>query len=253
HRALSLRSRNQSDDGPMSPLSPSSLSPRKTFFPSILTSPIQQNPLSRLLRSISPLGSRYRSAGLATMSTAQLLSLWGDETGDLAVSDVSDKFGVLLAELAALEDSYAEGIDHSKRILKTIKDVESSIRPALAHQTKLRDQIARAVTKKPTPDAYDRLEQLERELVRADAEVLVADAQLTNVTRDRLQASLRAQIDALQERCEKELVLVRYGRQLLDLLNGEMVVPGQGRAPYLGEEQSRQILARVDRDLRAWS
>ncbi|KAK9355003.1 Eisosome component PIL1-domain-containing protein [Lipomyces doorenjongii] len=251
HRAISLRSRHSADDSPLSPLAATTLSgrppsPRK-FLP--ILSPVHP-PLARLIKSLNPLLSHHRSAASSTRTTAHLLSSWSAQTGDDAVSDVADKFGVLLAEMANLEESYSEGIDDVKMVLKTIQDVENSIRPAKTHQTKLRDQVNKASIK---PEAGRKLEQLERELVRADAEVLVADAQLLNVTRERLRVAWRVQLDALQERCEKELVLVKYGREILRFLDGEIIVPGQNLRAYRGEAKTRDILGMVEDELRGWS
>jgi len=53
------------------------------------------------------------------------------------------------------------------------------------------------------PDARNRVHQrdvvLEQELVRAEAESLVAEAQLSNITREKLKSAFTYQFDALRE------------------------------------------------------
>ncbi|KAK9468094.1 Eisosome component PIL1-domain-containing protein [Lipomyces arxii] len=248
HRALSLRS-HTNDNQPGSPLAATTLSLSRPTSPRKFLPQSWDQPLGKLIKSWGPVAAHHRSAALSCRSTAHSLSSWGDQTGDDAVSDVADKFGVLLAEMANIEELYSEELEEIKRIFRTIQDVENSIRPAKSHHTKLRDQINKASIK---PDPGRKLEQLEREFVRSEAEVLVADAQLFNVTREQLRIACRAQLDALQERCEKELVLVKYGHEITKFLDGDVVVPGQNLCEYRGDTKTREILGLVDAELKRW-
>lgn len=220
--------------------------------------------------------SHYRSATNAACTTAQLLSDWGDVTGDAAVSDVADKFGVVFYEVATVDMGYANQLEEFKDCISTVLDVASSVKPVKAHQTKLREQLNRALAASANvPSSQSggnmqmstaqlikqeeiyvkqqrKVEQLQREIVRADAESLVADAQLQNVTRERLRAAAQCHLDALQERCERGLLLAKYGRQIMRLLDGEIIVPGQPIPEYNGERISRDLMGRLEDELRGW-
>lgn len=68
---------------------------------------------------------------------ANQLSEWGESTEDDAVSDISDKLGVLLAELAEQEDQFAQNLEDSRGVLKQIRNTESSVQPSRTHKTKV--------------------------------------------------------------------------------------------------------------------
>lgn len=93
---------------------------------------------------------------------------------------------------------------------------------------------------------------LEQELVRAEAENLVAEAQLTNVTRQKLKEAYAAEFAATIERAEKQIILARHGRRLLNLLDDTPVVPGDIRPAYEHTNQARQILNDAEDDLKDW-
>lgn len=112
------------------------------------------------------------------MSIASQLSDWGEATNDEAISDISDKIGVLLSELGEQEDLYAHNLDDSRAILKAIRNTEKSVQPSRDHKAKIADEIAKLKIKEPESA---KLVTLEQELVRAEAENLVAEAQLTNI------------------------------------------------------------------------
>ena len=97
---------------------------------------------------------------------------------DEAVSDISDKVGVLLSELGEQEDLYAHNIDDSRAVLKAIRNTEKSVQPSRDNKAKITDEIAKLKAKEPESA---KLVTLEQELVRAEAENLVAEAQLTNI------------------------------------------------------------------------
>ena len=139
--------------------------------------------LYKLIKSENHLISNYEAAGKERLSIATQLSDWGESTNDDAISDISDKVGVLLSEIGEQEDLYAHNIDDSRAILKAIRNTEKSVQPSRDHKSKLMDEIAKLKVKEP---ASAKLVTLEQELVRAEAENLVAEAQLTNIVRSTL-------------------------------------------------------------------
>lgn len=54
------------------------------------------------------------------------------------------------------------------------------------------------------------------------------------------------------ERAEKQIILARYGRRLLNLLDDTPVVPGDVRAPFAQVHDARQILADAEQELQTW-
>ncbi len=55
------------------------------------------------------------------------------------------------------------------------------------------------------------------------------------------------------ERAEKQILLARHGRRLLNLLDDTPVVPGDTRPPFEHAHQARQILNDAEEDLREWT
>lgn len=136
--------------------------------------------LFRLIKSENNLINAYESAGRERISIATQLSEWGEHTGDEAISDVSDKVGVILSEIGEQEDSYAHALDESRGFLKAIRNTEKSVQPSRDGKVKIADDIQRLKLKEPESA---KLVVLEQELVRAEAQNLVAEAQLTNIVR----------------------------------------------------------------------
>jgi hypothetical protein len=93
---------------------------------------------------------------------------------------------------------------------------------------------------------------LEQELVRAEAESLVAEAQLSNITREKLKAAYTYQFDALREHCEKVAIIAGYGKHLLELIDDTPVTPGETRAAYDGYEASKAIIQDCEDSLTNW-
>lgn len=93
---------------------------------------------------------------------------------------------------------------------------------------------------------------LEQELVRAEAESLVAEAQLSNITREKVKAAYSYQFDALREHCEKVAIIAGYGKHLLDLIDDTPVTPGETRAAYDGYEASKAIIQDCEDALTNW-
>ena len=93
---------------------------------------------------------------------------------------------------------------------------------------------------------------LEQELVRAEAESLVAEAQLSNITREKLKAAFTYQFDALREHSEKLAIVAGYGKHLLELVDDNPVTPGETRNAYDGYETSKAIIQDCEDALTSW-
>jgi hypothetical protein len=93
---------------------------------------------------------------------------------------------------------------------------------------------------------------LEQELVRAEAESLVAEAQLSNITREKLKAAFNYQFDAIREHCEKVAIIAGYGKHLLELIDDNPVTPGETRNAYDGYEASKAIIQDCEDSLTNW-
>ena len=134
--------------------------------------------LYQLIKSSNNLISAHEAAGKERVSIATQLSEWGEQTGDDGVSDLSDKIGVILSEIGEQEENYAHSLDDSRGVLKAIRNTEKSVQPSRDNKAKIADEIAKTKMKEPEST---KIVVLEQELVRAEAENLVAEAQLTNV------------------------------------------------------------------------
>lgn len=62
-----------------------------------------------------------------------------------------------------------------------------------------------------------------------------------------------AEFAATIERAEKQIILARHGRRLLNLLDDSPVVPGDIRPTFEHGNQARQILNDAEDDLRDWT
>ena len=114
---------------------------------------------------------------------------------------------------------------------------------------KITDEIAKLKYKDP---GSPRIVVLEQELVRAEAESLVAEAQLSNITREKLKSAFEYQFDALQEHSEKVAIIAGYGKHLLDLIDSAPVTPGETRHAYDGYEASKAIIQDCEEALTNW-
>lgn len=94
---------------------------------------------------------------------------------------------------------------------------------------------------------------LEQELVRAEAESLVAEAQLSNITREKLKQAFNYQFDAIKEHSERIALCASFGKVLLQLLDDSSVTPGETRENYNGYEMSKQIIIDCETALREWN
>ncbi|EXJ95794.1 hypothetical protein A1O1_00918 [Capronia coronata CBS 617.96] len=182
------------------------------------------------------------------MEVAQQLSLWG-ESCDEDVSDVTDKLGVLIYEIGELEDQFVDRYDQYRVTIKSIRNIEASVQPSRDRKQKITDQIAQLKYKEPNSP---RIVVLEQELVRAEAESLVAEAQLSNITREKLKAAFNYQFDAVREHCEKTAIIAGYGKHLLELIDDTPVTPGETREAYDGYEASKAIIQDCEDALTNW-
>jgi len=114
---------------------------------------------------------------------------------------------------------------------------------------KITDQIAQLKYKEPQSP---KIVVLEQELVRAEAESLVAEAQLSNITREKLKAAFNYQFDALREHCEKLAIIAGFGKHLLELIDDTPVTPGETRNAYDGYEASKAIIQDCEDALTNW-
>lgn len=124
----------------------------------------------------------------------------------------------------------------------------STLTPKTGKQ-RITDQIAQLKYKEPNSP---KIVVLEQELVRAEAESLVAEAQLSNITREKVKAAYTYQFDALREHCEKVAVIAGYGKHLLELIDDTPVTPGETRAAYDGYEASKAIIQDCEDALTNW-
>ena len=149
---------------------------------------------------------------------------------------MTDKLGVLIYEIGELEDQFVDRYDQYRVTMKSIRNIESSVQPSRDRKQKITDKIAQLKYKEPNSP---QIVVLEQELVRAEAESLVAEAQLSNITREKLKAAFTYQFDALREHCEKLAIIAGYGKHLLELVDDTPVTPGETRQAYDGYEASK--------------
>jgi len=244
NRSLSVRSKKDKDNAK---------SASKHRFSMATLRGIQQPELSKKLYKIIKTESHaigaYDSAGRERAAIASQLSDWGESTGDDSISDISDKIGVLLSEIGEQEDLFAQNLEDYRAVLKQIRNTESSVQPSRDHKAKIADEIQKLKYKEPTST---KLVTLEQELVRAEAQNLVAEAQLTNITRQKLKEAYDIHFAAVIERAEKQIILARHGRRVVNLLDDTPVVPGDVRPPFEHASQARQVLNDAEEDLRSW-
>ena len=72
-------------------------------------------------------------------------------------------------------------------------------------------------------------------------------------TRQKLKEAYDLHFAATIERAEKQIMLARHGRRLLNLLDDTPVVPGDTRPAFEHGHQARQVLNDAEEDLREWT
>ncbi len=182
-------------------------------------------------------------------AVAKQLSIWGEENDD-DVSDITDKLGVLIYELGELDDLFIDRYDQYRLTIKSVRNIEASVQPSRDRKAKITDKIAYLKYKDPQSP---KIMILEQELVRAEAESLVAEAQLSNITREKLKLAFNYQFDSIREHAEKMALIAGYGKALLELLDDAPVTPGETRPAYDGYETSKQIIVDAENALRNWT
>ncbi|KAI9807863.1 MAG: Eisosome core component [Sarcosagium campestre] len=204
--------------------------------------------LSQLVKMEKNVMRSMELVGRERMEVAQQLSIWGEACDD-DVSDVTDKLGVLIYEIGELEDQFVDRYDQYRVTIKSIRNIEASVQPSRDRKQKITDQIAQLKYKEPNSP---RIVVLEQELVRAEAESLVAEAQLSNITREKLKAAFTYQFDALKEHSEKMAIIAGYGKYLLELVDDTPVTPGETRDAYDGYDASKAIIQDCEDALTNW-
>lgn len=143
-----------------------------------LQQPELSKKLYKIIKNENTVIGAYESAGRERVSIASQLSDWGEATGDDGLSEVSDKLGVLLSEIGEQEDLFAQNLEDYRGVLKQIRNTEGAVQPTRDQRNKISDEIQKLKYKDPTST---KIVTLEQELVRSEAQGLVADAQLSNV------------------------------------------------------------------------
>ena len=93
--------------------------------------------LFKLIKSENHAISAHEAAGRERAAIATLVSEWGEATSDDAVSEISDKLGVLMAEIAEQEDNFAQYLEDSRSMLKQIRNTEGSVQPSRDQKAKV--------------------------------------------------------------------------------------------------------------------
>jgi hypothetical protein len=71
-------------------------------------------------------------------------------------------------------------------------------------------------------------------------------------TRKNFKDAYEIEFAAIIERAEKEIILAKHGRRLLELLDDSAVAPGDARVPYENGAQARQVLNDAEDNLKDW-
>ncbi|SCU78697.1 LADA_0A06986g1_1 [Lachancea dasiensis] len=261
HRTYSLRAQRAPTASQLASPAPPPSSTRSKFFgkASIATSfrknaagnfgPDLARKLSQLVKTEKGVLRALEVVAIERRAAAKQLSLWGLDNDD-DVSDVTDKLGVLIYELGELQDQFIDKYDQYRLTIKGVRNIEASVQPSRDRKQKITDEIARLKYKEPNSPKVPVLEQ---ELVRAEAESLVAEAQLSNITREKLKAAFNYQFDSIRELAEKFALIAGYGKALLELLDDSPVTPGETRLAYDGYDASRQIIVDAETALEGWT
>lgn len=119
-----------------------------------------------------------------------------------------------------------------------------------SRRRQIQDEIQKLKYKEPEST---KLVTLEQELVRAEAQSLVAEAQLTNVTRQKFKEAYDLRTAAIIERAEKQILLANQARRLINMLDDTPIVPGEERQGFEHAEEAKEILNDAENELKSWS
>ena len=89
--------------------------------------------------------------------------------------------------------------------------------------------------------------------MRAEAQSLVAEAQLTNITRQKFKEAYDLHTAAIIERAEKQIILATQARRVLNLLDDAPIVPGEERPAFQNGDQAQSVLGDAETMLRKWT
>lgn len=261
HRTYSLRSQRAPTAAQLKlPHPPKSSTKSRFFFRGSLShafrkstagalSPELSKKLAQLIKMEKNLMRSIEITAKERKDVAKQLSFWG-ESNDDDISDITDKLGVLIYEIGELESQFIDRYDQYRITLKSIRDIECSVQPSRDRKQRIADHIAYLKYKDPYSTKITILEQ---ELVRAEAESLVAEAQLSNITRNKLKTAFSYLFDSIREHSEKIALIAGYGKALLELLDETPVTPGETRPAYDGYEASKQIIIDAENALATWT
>jgi seryl-tRNA synthetase len=93
--------------------------------------------LYKIIKTENHVIGAHETAARERVGVARQLSEWGEATQDETISEVSDKLGVLMAEIAEQEDAYAQALEEYRGVLKQIRNTESSVQPSRDHKAKV--------------------------------------------------------------------------------------------------------------------
>ncbi|KAI5287764.1 Eisosome core component [Ascosphaera aggregata] len=212
-------------------------------------SPSLSKKLSQLVKMEKNVMRSIEQVSRERMEVARQISEWGQACDD-DVSDITDKIGVLLYEIAELEDQMVDRYDQYRLTMKSIRNIEKSVQPSRDRKQKITDEIAKLKYKEPNSP---KLPVLEQELVRAEAESLVAEAQLSNITREKVKVAFAYHFDSIREQGEKQAIIANYGKHLLELIDDSPVTPGETRTAYDGYESGKAIIQDCEDALTHWT
>ncbi|KAG9692422.1 hypothetical protein KCU95_g7284, partial [Aureobasidium melanogenum] len=86
-----------------------------------------------------------------------------------------------------------------------------------------------------------------------EAQSLVAEAQLTNITRQKFKEAYDIHTAAIIERAEKQILLAKNARKLLNLVDDTPIVPGDAHPAFTHAEHAREVLNVAEDELRNWT
>ncbi|KAJ4158193.1 uncharacterized protein LMH87_008728 [Akanthomyces muscarius] len=195
-------------------------------------SPKLAKKLARLVNMETNLMLSLETVAKERKEVTQQLSVWGED-GEGYIPDLTDKLGVCLYEIGELEDQYVDCYDQYRITMNGIVDIESSVQPTRDRKNQRQDCPA-------------------QELVRAEAVSLVAEAQLSNTTREKVKTAYTYQFNSIREHCEKVVIIAGYGKHLLELIDDTPIMPGEFEQPYDSHEASRAILRDCEDSLANW-
>lgn len=176
-------------------------------------------------------------------SVAEQFCEWGKDSEDDTVETLTDMLAGLKYNLGEAEEVLAQDLEESRCTIKQVRDTMRSVQPTRDHRNKVMDQIAHLQHKEPTSA---KLRQYEQELVRAEAECLVGEAQLTNITRATLKEAGDVFWSAYIERAEKQIILAKTARKLLALIDDTPVVPGDSHKEFERAEEAKRIFQEME-------